>query len=43
MSESELGTYLRSEGLLSSDLELFKSELTSSLPTKGRSLLVLNI
>jgi len=36
MSESKLGAYLRSEGLLSSDLDLFKSELTSSLPTKGR-------
>jgi len=36
MTESELGAYLRSEGLLSSELELFKSDLISSVPTKGR-------
>ena len=36
MSESELGTYLRSEGLLSSELELFKTDLISSVPSKGR-------
>ena len=36
MTEPELGTYLRSEGMLSSDLELFKSDLISSVPAKGR-------
>lgn len=36
LTEPELGTYLRSEGLLSSDLKMFKVDLVSSVPTKGR-------
>jgi transposase-like protein len=36
MSEAELGEYLRSNGLHSSDLEDFKSEALSGLKSKGR-------
>ncbi len=36
MSENELGEYLRSNGLHSSDLELFKSDFISSAPSRGR-------
>jgi len=36
MSENELGAYIRSNGLYSTDLENFKKEIISSGPTKGR-------
>jgi transposase len=36
MSEQELGEYLRSNGLHSGDLEAFKHELVSGVPSRGR-------
>jgi len=36
MSENEIGEYLRANGLHSNDLESFKNELKSALPSKGR-------
>jgi len=36
MSEQDLGAYIRSNGLYSSDLETFKKELSSDSQSKGR-------
>ncbi len=36
LGEHELGEYLRSNGLHSSDLEAIKTEFIAALPTKGR-------
>jgi transposase len=36
MTENELGEYLRSNGLNSCDLDAFKTEFLSSLPSRGR-------
>lgn len=36
LNENELGAYIRSNGLYSSDLENFKKEILASAPPKGR-------
>lgn len=36
MAENEIGEYLRANGLHSNDLETFKTELISSVPSRGK-------
>jgi hypothetical protein len=42
MTENELGFYIRTHGLYSSDLEWFKKELSSTTSNKGRPKLDIN-